>query len=189
MIPSREKAIQLLEESCVMNPGPWREHSLVVAECAYKIASKCEGLDKEKSYVLGLLHDIGRRFGVTDFAHLIDGYKFLKELGYIEAARICVTHSFPIKDINNYIGKFDVPYSEKKIISDLLDSYEYDDYDKLIQLCDSIAMPTGPVDIKIRMNDVKSRYGFYPQNKWDKNIEIKNYFERKIGKSIEEVIL
>ena len=68
----------------------------------------------------------------------------------------------------------------------MLDSYEYDDYDKLIQLCDSIAMPTGPVDITIRMNDVKSRYGSYPQTKWDKNIEIKNYFEKKIGKAIEE---
>lgn len=188
MVPSREEAIQLLEEGNVMNPGPWREHSLVVAECAYKIASKCGDMDKEKSYVLGLLHDIGRRFGVTDFAHLIDGYNFLKELGYMEAARICVTHSFPIKDINNYIGKFDVSYLDKKIISDLLDSYEYDDYDKLIQLCDSIAMPTGPVDITIRMNDVKSRYGSYPQNKWDKNIEIKNYFEKKIGKAIEEIV-
>ena len=114
MVPSREEAIQLLEEGNVMNPGPWREHSLVVAECAYKIASKCGDMDKEKSYVLGLLHDIGRRFGVTDFAHLIDGYNFLKELGYMEVAHICVTHSFPIKDINNYIGKFDVSYLDKR---------------------------------------------------------------------------
>lgn len=147
MIPSREEAIQLLEESNAMNPGPWKEHSLVVAECAYKIASKCIDMNAEKAYILGLLHDIGRRFGVTHFAHVVDGYNFLKELGYSEAARICVTHSFPIKDIDNYIGKFDVSYSDKNMIGNMLDSYEYDDYDKLIQLCDSIAMPTGPVDI------------------------------------------
>lgn len=188
MIPSREEAIQLLEESNAMNPGPWKEHSLVVAECAYKIASKCIDMNAEKAYILGLLHDIGRRFGVTHFAHVVDGYNFLKELGYSEAARICVTHSFPIKDIDNYIGKFDVSYSDKNMIGNMLDSYEYDDYDKLIQLCDSIAMPAGPVDIEVRMNDVKSRYGYFPQDKWDKNIETKNYFEGKIGKTIEEIV-
>ena len=49
-------------------------------------------------------------------------------------------------------------------------------------------MPNGPVDIEIRMNDVKSRYGNYPQEKWDKNIEIKKYFEEKIGKAVEEIV-
>lgn len=42
-------------------------------------------------------------------------------------------------------------------------------------------MPTGVVDIETRMNDVKTRYGYYPQDKWNKNIELKKYFEDKIG--------
>ena len=41
----------------------------------------------------------------------------------------------------------------------------YDDYDRLIQLCDSIAMVNGVVDLKTRMDDVERRYGYYPENK------------------------
>ncbi len=181
MIPTREESIQLLEEGNYLNPGPWKEHSIVVAECAYKIASKCDDMDEEKAYVLGLLHDIGRRFGVTYIAHVIDGYNYLMEFGYDEAARICMTHSFQLKDINEYIGEIDISNSDKDKIINLLDSYEYDNYDRLIQLCDSISMPTGVVDIEIRMNDVKTRYGYYPQDKWNKNIELKKYFQDKIG--------
>lgn len=59
------------------------QHSIRVATCAEKIAKKC-GLDSEKSFVLGLLHDIGRKFGVTHFAHVVDGYKYLMNLGYNE---------------------------------------------------------------------------------------------------------
>lgn len=181
MIPTREESIQLLEEGNYLNPGPWKEHSIVVAECAYKIASKCDDMDEEKAYVLGLLHDIGRRFGVTYIAHVIDGYNYLMEFGYDEAAKICMTHSFQLKDINEYIGEIDISNSDKDKIINLLDSYEYDNYDRLIQLCDSISMPTGVVDIEIRMNDVKTRYGYYPQDKWNKNIELKKYFQDKIG--------
>ncbi len=42
----------------------------------------------------------------------------------------------------------------------------YDDYDRLIQLCDSLAGAEGVLDIEDRMNDVKKRYGFYPQDKF-----------------------
>lgn len=72
MIPTKSVALQLLNEAHAMNPGPWKEHSIVAAECAYKIAKECADLDEDKAYVLGLLHDIGRRFGVTGLAHVID---------------------------------------------------------------------------------------------------------------------
>lgn len=35
-----------------------------------------------------------------------------------------------------------------------------------------------------RMNDVKKRYGFYPQDKWDSNMRLKQYFEKKMKKDI-----
>ncbi|NLO09534.1 MAG: hypothetical protein GX129_06645 [Clostridiales bacterium] len=73
-------------------------------------------------------------------------------------------------------------------IIDLFNSYQYDDYDRLIQVCDSIALPEGPVDIEKRMSDVKERYGNYPQSKWDKHIELKQYFESKMGKKLEQVV-
>ncbi len=62
MIPTKDEAMKLLNEAYKLNPGPWREHSIVVAECAYKIAKKCPDMNAEKAYILGLLHDIGRRY-------------------------------------------------------------------------------------------------------------------------------
>ena len=187
MLPSKEEAERLLEESYLKNPGPWREHSIVAAKCAQKIASACKDLNPGKAYILGLLHDIGRREGVTALAHVIDGYEYLMKLGYDEAARVCITHSFSIKKIETYIGKNDVSSEAYKKIKNLIDEYEYDDYDRLIQLCDSIALPQGSAKIEERMNDVKKRHGYYPQDKWNKHIELKKYFEQKSGLDIDEL--
>ena len=38
------------------------------------------------------------------------------------------------------------------------------------------------------MSDVKRRYGYYPQEKWDANIRLKRYFEEKTGKDIYYVV-
>ena len=43
MIPSREKAEQLLQEGLQKNPGPWGDHSKTAAHCAEKIAAACGG--------------------------------------------------------------------------------------------------------------------------------------------------
>ena len=103
MYPVREEAERLLKEAEVCNPGPWGSHSRVAAMCAEKIAAACPDMDEEKAYVLGLLHDIGRKFGVKHLGHVYDGYKYMLDLGYDEAARICLTHSFSVPDINVYI--------------------------------------------------------------------------------------
>ena len=62
MYPTRDEAEQLLKEAEKLNPGPWGDHSRTVAHCAQCIAEK-SGLNSDKAYVVGLLHDIGRRFG------------------------------------------------------------------------------------------------------------------------------
>ena len=59
MYPTREEAIALLAEAEPHNPGPWGDHSRTAAHCAEKIAAAV-GLDPDKAFVLGLLHDIGR---------------------------------------------------------------------------------------------------------------------------------
>lgn len=95
MYPSKDIAQKELELAGQMNPGPWTKHSLHVAEAAEQIARKCEGMDSEKTYVCGLLHDIGRRTGVAAVRHIIDGYDYAISKGWDEVARICLTHSFP----------------------------------------------------------------------------------------------
>lgn len=140
MLPTREEALKLIRDGLLFNPGPWGEHCLTAAHCAEKIASACGDMDVEKAYILGLLHDIGRKFDVTD--------------------------------------------EELIIIKTELAKTIYDEYDRLIQLCDCLAGAEGVLDIENRMNDVKKRYGFYPQDKWNSNMNLKQYFEGKIWNSL-----
>ena len=107
MIPAREEAHRLLTEAESCNPGPWGDHSRVAADCACKIATAA-GMDGEKAYVLGLLHDIGRKFGIFHLPHIYLGYHDMMEHGYEEVARVCLTHSFSTPDFRTYIGKLDV---------------------------------------------------------------------------------
>ena len=184
MLPTREEALKLIRDGLLFNPGPWGKHCLTAAHCAEKIASACGDMDVEKAYILGLLHDIGRKFGVRHLGHVSDGYRFMMSLGYDEAAKICLTHSFNNHTVDEYIGKLDVSEEEMKMIKAELARTVYDDYDRLIQLCDSLAGAEGVLDIEDRMNDVKKRYGFYPQKKWDSNMRLKRYFEEKMKKDI-----
>ena len=185
--PDKKTAEEILAEASSHNLGPWTEHSRNVALCAERIASAC-GMDGEKAYVLGLMHDIGRRFGTRHLGHVYDGYKYMLGLGYRQVARKTLTHSFGIKDIGTYIGKIDIDDSELKELEDALHAVEYDDYDRLIQLCDAMGAAEGIVDIEERMSDVKKRYGSYPQDKWDKNLALKKYFEDLTGRDIYEVV-
>ena len=184
MLPTREEAIALVRDGLACNPGPWGRHCLTAAHCAEKIASACGDMDSEKAYILGLLHDIGRKFGTRHLGHVSDGYTYMKSLGYDEVAKICLTHSFSNHTVDEYIGKFDVSQEELTLIKNTLVETVYDEYDLLIQLCDSLAGADGVLDIEERMNDVKRRYGSYPQDKWDSNIELMHYFEKRMNQNI-----
>ncbi len=186
--PTREVAEELLREAESCNPGPWGNHSRVVAMCAEKIAAACEGMDPEKAYVVGLLHDIGRKFGVKHFGHIYDGYTYMEAMGYGAAARICLSHSFCIQRIEDYIGNFDVTPQQQEVVEDALYSLNFDDYDLLIQLCDSIGTAEGIASMEERMGDVKRRYGKYPQDKWDRNLELRTIFEKKAGRDLYEIL-
>lgn len=187
MIPDRLEAERLLREAEECNPGPWGDHSRVAAHCAQAIASSC-GMDEEKAYILGLLHDIGRKFGVRHLGHVSDGYQYMLSLDYPEVAQICLTHSFNNRNLQEYIGKFDTTPQELEQIETALAQTREDDYDRLIQLCDALAGSEGVLDIEERMTDVKKRYGFYPQKKWDSNLALKRYFEEKCHGDLYKIV-
>jgi len=185
-IPTRLVAERLLAEAEKMNPGAWVEHSRVVARAAEAIASRHPQLDQECAYALGLLHDIGRREGRSQGRHILDGYRYLLSMGYPEAARVCLTHSFPLPTIHVAVGEMDCPPEDIQFLSDFLAQVEYDEYDRLIQLCDALALPSGFCLIEKRLVDVAMRYGLglYTIPRWKRFLELQQQFERAIGGSI-----
>lgn len=175
-----------LEKAAALNPGRWVEHSRVTAENAGLIAEKVKGLDAEKAYCMGLLHDIGRRVGVVAVRHILEGYYYMSEIGQPEIARICLTHSFPENNSNTYFGNYDCTEEEKQFLNDYISSVKYDGYDRLIQLCDMISLPTGACIMEKRLVDVALRYGVpdYALGKWRAWMKLKKYFDELCGCNI-----
>lgn len=192
-VPTLEEAKLLLEEAEKINPGPWIGHCKYVAESAKLIADNCKDLNSEVAYVLGLLHDIGKTTpsGKTTIGHIMEGYNYSMERGYKLLAKICVTHSCPSKNISDI---FEVKESYTgdgyKFVENFLNTVEYDDYDKLIQLCDALGLHNGFTLIEKRLVDVALRHGISEQMgpKWKAFMELKHYFDEKIGKSIYSIL-
>ena len=188
-LPTIQEAEELLIWAHEKNPGPWLNHSKVVARSAKKIAES-SGLDGNTAYILGLLHDIGRYKGITGLRHIYDGYSLLTGKGYSLIAKICLTHSFPNnndKSLDSFCGRNDCTGDEIQKIKSELGNFEYDDYDKLIQLCDSISLAEGICILEIRLVDVVRRYRIFNENilnKWDAFFGIKEYFDSKCGVNI-----
>lgn len=141
---------------------------------------------RKKHIYCGLLHDIGRRNGIFAVKHIVDGYDYCISKNWNEVARICLTHSFPVKDIEKDIGKKDITKEQYKFVANYLQNIEYDDYDKLIIICDALADANGFCILEKRFVDTTRRYGIFPFTieRWNKTYEYKEYFENKIGKSI-----
>ena len=124
--PNAVEAMRLLHQAEVLNPGAWADHSRVAARCARKIAAAA-GMNPDKAYVLGLLHDVGRRFGRGHLMHVYHGYRYMMGKGYDEVARICLTHSFHKPDFETYIGRRDIPDYQQEELKQLLEATEFDD--------------------------------------------------------------
>ena len=71
-IPSVEDAEMLLEEAAVLNPGPWVNHNRTAGFCTRAIAEKCDDMNPDAAYVMGLLHDVGRREGIMKLKQYFD---------------------------------------------------------------------------------------------------------------------
>ena len=168
MLPTIEEAKIELEIAEKLNPGPWIEHSLNVGIAARNIAKKVPGMDANKAYIVGMLHDIGRRVGIVNTPqHVYEGYKYAITKGWDEVARVCMTHSYPLmKDEFDY-----TPETEEEIaIKEYIMNCQADDYDKLIQIADALA----------------TDYGFVKG--WEITFQNKEYFEQQMGCSIYDVL-
>ena len=183
---TRLQAEQALAQAYEANPGPWADHTRYVAMACENLAKRCPHLDSDSAYIYGLLHDIGRYAGRTSEKHLLDGYRYCKEREWDKTAQICISHAFMIQDIETSIGVFDMTPEDKAFMAEFVKNAEYDDYDYLVQLCDALALPTGFCLLEKRFVDVTIRYGMHPAtiDRWKRVLEIKQYFEEKMGCSI-----
>ena len=186
----RKRAELELERAGKLNPGKWTDHSRYTTQACENIAARCNGMSPDAAYCYGLMHDIGRYAGVTSERHLIDGYRFCMERGWEKAAQICISHAFMIQDIRTSIGTFDVTEEDYKFMEHFVKNAVYDDYDRLVQLCDSLALPSGFCLLEKRFVDVALRYGTPPvmAERWRRILEIRDMFEEKINGSIYDLL-
>lgn len=189
-IPTRQQAAALLQKAAQKNPGPWLDHSHYVARAAELIADRHPEMEAETAYVLGCLHDIGRQEGATAMRHIIDGYNFLLAQGYDDAGRVCLTHSFPSQTIGEAFGTWDCTAQEYDFVANYLAQITYTLYDRLLQLCDALALPTGFCALEKRFIHVVMRYGFndFTLDKWRATYMIQAEFESAIGCSIYAIL-
>jgi HD-GYP domain len=189
MVPTRGEAELELQLAKELNPGPWISHCENAARAAETIAKYCK-LDEDKAYILGLLHDIGRRNGPSAVKHTIDGYRYMLSKNWDEAAEICLTHSYPTKNIYHDIGKMDISPTDQKEMEQFIINHSYNDYDKLIILCDSLALPDRLCILEQRFVDTTIRYGVFPFTvlRWTATYELKKYFESKMNCSLYEIL-
>ncbi|CAM3531819.1 HD/PDEase domain-containing protein [Deinococcus saxicola] len=185
-LPDIETAEGLLLEAAVLNPGAWVKHSRNVALAARHIAEVHPRLDPTRAYTLGLLHDIGRRTGPNLSRHILDGHDFLLGLGYTEAARIAVTHSFMVPDLASLQGGWDGTPDEWRRLGELLQNAAQTDEDRLLQLCDTLGLGDGFCTLEERIVGSALRYGVQPStpDKWRAMLKLKADFDRECGVNI-----
>ncbi len=190
-VPDLKLTEAMLSEAEKMNPGVWIAHSRYTAQAARNIAQNHPTLNPETAYIFGLLHDIGRRFGVSDLRHIFDGYHFMQNEGYPDGARICLTHSFPAQNMGVVAGQWDCTPDDVNFIKNYLEKVEFNDDDKLIQLCDALTNGTGFCLIEKCLIDVAMRRGINELTllKWRATFQIQRDFEAVIGKSIYSLLL
>ena len=169
----------------------YRFHTQGVADAACKIAEHVKGMNPEKAYVLGLLHDYGKRVNekIEHRFHGREGYEAMMELGYYDVAKVCLTHTFSRKDFSD--DDYAYPADWKKWIHDKFSKIEYDDYDYLICLCDKFFEGMMKVSINNRIKGIVNRYNLNEKQK-NKLIEqsyfLKEYFDKKTGMNIYNIL-
>lgn len=144
-------------------------------------------LDSEYAKVLGYVHDIGKKFqqhgGVLP--HAINGYNYLKELGYDEDyAGICIKHSFLNNDIDcisNDRDETDKTNPNYQFVKDYI-KQEYTIYEKIINLCDLMCTQK-VMTVDKRMIDLLLRHGVFTKTHYhiEEACKLKEYFDKQLG--------
>lgn len=136
-IPNKDKVRNMLDEAFKKNPGDWIIHSHIIGKTSEKIAGEL-GLDTEIAYAVGALHDIGKGYGYSQMAHMVEGYRILRFESYFYPARIALGHGFVTGDINSYHGEVNITDRDEDFVKKYLNKRELDSYEKIVILLDNL---------------------------------------------------
>lgn len=165
-------------------------HIFNVARIAENIAAHTGGaLNPDTAYELGLLHDIGRIKDetVTKVPHGVEGFNYLVKSGYSDLAPICLTHGF----IDKNIKQCDYPtYSPKLLrkVKKYLQSLEYNDYDKVVQLADLFSRGKDIMSIRQRIEKNKTFYHIKDPSYGEAAYDVRDYIDKKYGINVENIV-
>lgn len=183
-IPNKDKInFYLIEDN--NNLGPWVTRSKIIGKSA-KIIGKELGLDEDIAFACGSLFDIGKKEKKKGLENNLRSFHILRNESYFFPAKIAISHSFILKDINSYLGEMNLKEKDIITIKNLLLSYSYTDYDKLIQVLDNSITDTY-LGIKKKQEILKEKYGKIPfeDERLKKLKEYEKYFENKLKNPIE----
>ncbi len=165
----------------------FRAHSRDVGMVAEIFAKKTKYLNHEKAYVLGLLHDCGYILDEKKehIFHGVVGYHYMMSLGYDEVAKVCLTHSFYTENFRDE----DYPHLQDFIpeCRKIMENFSFDDYDKLISLCNMMNNAGKICSIDSRIQSVSAEYQIPLKqlNNIKKDLyEIKSFFDEKCQNDI-----
>lgn len=166
-------------------------HTLGVAEAAEKIARRLQGMDSEKAYVFGLLHDYGRRIkeSAENKFHGQEGYEQMLKLGYDEVAQICLTHTFSSKEFDN--NRFVYPAAWMDWAKSKLAQVNYSDYDYLICFCDKLFEGFSMVKVEDRAEGIARRYHLSDEQRnilLEESLHLKQYFDDKLKTNVYNIL-
>lgn len=189
MVLKCEEALKLLN-SCkgMAKNDDWITHSTCIGNAAGKIANALN-LDEDYAKTLGYIHDIGKKYGWNSYEgvipHAINGYNYLKSLGYSEQyASVCIKHSFLNKDIDCLANDRDYTDRDNKNY-EFIKNYilkEYTIYEKIINLLD-LMCTTRLQTLEKRIVDLLLRHGVYKNTHYHLNeaTKLKKYFDELLG--------
>lgn len=153
------------------------EHSLGVAESAYQLAEKF-GLNKNKAYLCGLLHDCAKCIPNDELKDIICDCGFLCEGELINPK----TYHAPAGVI---VAKKEFEICDEEILSAIrwhtIGSLEMSDFDKIIYIADKIEKRTRPEEFRVLLekalekgldNAMLVSYGNTIKSLVDRNLKI-----------------
>ena len=153
------------------------EHSIGVAESAYQLAEKF-GLDKNKAYLCGLLHDCAKCIPNDELKDIICDCGFLCEGELINPK----TYHAPAGVI---VAKKEFEICDEEILSAIrwhtIGSLEMSDFDKIIYIADKIEKRTRPEEFRVPLekalekgldNAMLVSYGNTIKSLVDRNLKI-----------------